>query len=292
MDPCTHKGCGAPFAPLTDPPGPGRRRGAGVRVPRKHRSRAQTPERPRRRVLPPAAKSGTSARTQVAARRDAVRAARARRREPARHRADAAGAPSGGVRHATRRRASAWRSTSTGRSRRPHTCRPTSGSRARRASRSGPGRRARRWTSSGRSRCTWSPRPPRPTPTGTRSSPTSPPTAASRSSPRARCAPRTARSIAARARPGRPYHTHIDPQPIEPGRFYDYDVEIWPTAYRLAAGHRLQLRLTSTTCPPTSRRHIRVDRDHPDQLEVEPFGPTSNTVRLGGSYLTLPVADR
>ena len=41
----------------------------------------------------------------------------------------------------------------------------------------------------------------RPTPTGTRSSPTSRPTAASRSSPRARCARRTARSTARRARP-------------------------------------------------------------------------------------------
>lgn len=49
--------------------------------------------------------------------------------------------------------------------------------------------------------------------------------------------------------PARPYHTHTDPQPIEPNRFYDYDVEIWPTAYELAKGHRLQLRLTSTDLP-------------------------------------------
>src|SRR3954451_13091780 len=34
----------------------------------------------------------------------------------------------------------------------------------------------------------------------------------------------------ARSRPGRPYHTHTRPQPIEPGRIYSYDVEIWPTA--------------------------------------------------------------
>ena len=39
---------------------------------------------------------------------------------------------------------------------------------------------------------------------------------------------------------GRPYHPHTDPQPIEPDRFYKYDIEIWPTAYELAPGHRLQ----------------------------------------------------
>ena len=53
----------------------------------------------------------------------------------------------------------------------------------------------------------------------------------------------------AKSRPARPYHPHTDPKPIEPGRFYDYDIEIWPTAYELAAGHRLQLRLTSTDLP-------------------------------------------
>jgi putative CocE/NonD family hydrolase len=91
-----------------------------------------------------------------------------------------------------------------------------------------------------------------------------------------------------RSLPGRPYHTHTDPTPIEPGRFYPYEVEIWPTAYRLAPGHRLQLRVTSSDLPTHFPGHIRVDRDHPEQLEVEPFGPTANTVRLGGSYLTLP----
>lgn len=40
----------------------------------------------------------------------------------------------------------------------------------------------------------------------------------------------------AQSTPERPYHTHTDPQPIEPNRFYEYDIEIWPTAYRLAPG--------------------------------------------------------
>ncbi len=92
-----------------------------------------------------------------------------------------------------------------------------------------------------------------------------------------------------RSLPGRPYHTHTDPTPIEPGRSYAYDVEIWPTAYRLAPGHRLQLRITSSDLPTHFPGHVRVDRDDPSRLQVEPFGPTTNTVRLGESYLALPV---
>ena len=93
-----------------------------------------------------------------------------------------------------------------------------------------------------------------------------------------------------RSLPGRPYHTHTGPTPIEPGAFYPYDVEIWPTAYRLAPGHRLQLRITSSDLPTHFPGHVTVDRDDPSRIVVEPFGPTTNTVRLGESYLTLPTA--
>ena len=93
----------------------------------------------------------------------------------------------------------------------------------------------------------------------------------------------------ARSSAARPYHTHVDPQPIEPNRFYEYDVEIWPTAYRLAAGHRLQLRLTSTDLPTHLPGSIFFSRDRPQDARIDLLPPATNTVRFDGSYLTLPV---
>jgi putative CocE/NonD family hydrolase len=94
----------------------------------------------------------------------------------------------------------------------------------------------------------------------------------------------------ARSRPARPFHPHTNPQPIVPGRYYAYDVEIWPTAYRLAAGHRLQLRLTSTDLPTHLPGAIRFDRDSPQSTQIELLPPARNTVRLGDSHLTVSVA--
>jgi putative CocE/NonD family hydrolase len=95
-----------------------------------------------------------------------------------------------------------------------------------------------------------------------------------------------------RSRPERPYHTHTDPQPIEPGRFYAYDVEIWPTAYELAAGHRLQLRLTSSDLPTHLPGNAVIDIAHPETARVDLHPPTTNTVRHRGSYLLIPQACR
>jgi putative CocE/NonD family hydrolase len=94
----------------------------------------------------------------------------------------------------------------------------------------------------------------------------------------------------AKSIPGRPYHPHTDPRPIEPGRFYRYDVELWPTAYELQPGHRLQLRLTSTDLPTHLPGSVRLDRDHPEDVRIELHQPATNTVHLGESRLTLPVA--
>jgi putative CocE/NonD family hydrolase len=91
-----------------------------------------------------------------------------------------------------------------------------------------------------------------------------------------------------KSRPERPYHTHTDPQPIEPGKFYDYAIEIWPTAYELAAGHKLQLRLTSSDLPTHLPGSIFVDRDHPEATRIDLQTPAQNTVRLGSSYLLVP----
>ena len=88
----------------------------------------------------------------------------------------------------------------------------------------------------------------------------------------------------------RPYHTHTDPQPIEPGRFYEYDIEIWPTAYELAPGHRLQVRLTSTDLPTHLPGSIAFDRNDPAATQINLNSPATNTVKLDESYLLLPVS--
>ena len=44
------------------------------------------------------------------------------------------------------------------------------------------------------------------------------------------------------AQPGL-YHSHVDPVLLTPGEPYELAIEVWPTAYRLAAGHRLGVLL-------------------------------------------------
>jgi predicted acyl esterase len=41
--------------------------------------------------------------------------------------------------------------------------------------------------------------------------------------------------------PYRPYHTHDEPQPLQPRRVYELDVEIWPTSIVVPPGHRVGL---------------------------------------------------
>ena len=42
-----------------------------------------------------------------------------------------------------------------------------------------------------------------------------------------------------------PYHTHVAPQPLEPGAVYRFDISIEPMAYRFAAGHRIRLEIVN-----------------------------------------------
>jgi predicted acyl esterase len=94
----------------------------------------------------------------------------------------------------------------------------------------------------------------------------------------------------AKSTPVRPYHPHTNPQPIAPDRFYEYDIEIEPTAYRLAAGHRLQLRVTSTDIPTHLPGSIAFDRTRPEDVRINLHTPATNTIRLQDSYLSLPAA--
>lgn len=41
----------------------------------------------------------------------------------------------------------------------------------------------------------------------------------------------------------RPFYTHTNPQPIEPGKIYTYEIEVLPAAHCFKAGHRIRLDL-------------------------------------------------
>jgi hypothetical protein len=93
-----------------------------------------------------------------------------------------------------------------------------------------------------------------------------------------------------RSTPDRPWHTNTDPSPIEPGRVLDYDLAIWPTAYELENGHRLQLRVTSYDFPTHLPGTVRAGPDNPGATSFQPLAPATNTISEGGgdpSYLRI-----
>ena len=48
-----------------------------------------------------------------------------------------------------------------------------------------------------------------------------------------------------RSTPHRPHYTHANPQPIEPGRIYKYEIEVMPFSNLFKKGHRLRLEITN-----------------------------------------------
>jgi putative CocE/NonD family hydrolase len=55
----------------------------------------------------------------------------------------------------------------------------------------------------------------------------------------------------ARSTETRPFYTHTNPQPIEPGKIYQYDIEVLPISYRFKKGHRIRLELANGDSPST-----------------------------------------
>jgi putative CocE/NonD family hydrolase len=100
--------------------------------------------------------------------------------------------------------------------------------------------------------------------------------------------------LEARSTKGAPLHRDGHPTPIRPGRFYSYDIAVWPTAYRLAPGHRLQLRLTTMDVPTHAPAAIKLAQNGlgGTRVDVTPLLPATNTIREGGAHPTwvlLPV---
>ena len=55
----------------------------------------------------------------------------------------------------------------------------------------------------------------------------------------------------ARSAPHRPIYTHADPQPIEPGRIYRFEVEVMPFSNLFRKGHRIRLEIVNGDSPLT-----------------------------------------
>ena len=77
---------------------------------------------------------------------------------------------------------------------------------------------------------------------------------------------------------GRPFHPHRDPRPIEPGKVYRFDIEVWPIAHVFMTGHRIRLHLTNGDSSVTDGNYshfygikfgsdtILHDADHPSHV--------------------------
>ena len=48
-----------------------------------------------------------------------------------------------------------------------------------------------------------------------------------------------------------PYHTHADPQPLNPGEIYQFEISLEPQAYLFKAGHRIRLEIANGDSPVT-----------------------------------------
>jgi predicted acyl esterase len=80
---------------------------------------------------------------------------------------------------------------------------------------------------------------------------------------------------------------------MTPGQTYAFDIAIIPTAYELAPGHALQLRLTTDDMPTRLPAWIRFDANHPERSQIQPLPPATNTVHEAGtdpSWLLVPLA--
>ena len=95
-----------------------------------------------------------------------------------------------------------------------------------------------------------------------------------------------------RSTTGSPYHLDVNPAPLTPGRRTVLDVAIIPTAYELAPGHSLQVRVTTDDMPTRLPATVQFDTAHPAQSPIVPLSPAVNTVIQGGaqgSWLLLPL---
>jgi hypothetical protein len=104
-----------------------------------------------------------------------------------------------------------------------------------------------------------------------------------------------------RSTPHRPYHAHDEAQPLEPGKLYALEIEIWPTCIVLPAGLRLALTVggadfarqtdAPTKGPPVFLGSGLFLHTDPEDRPPDTFGATTTiyTGRDAASHLLLPI---
>lgn len=60
----------------------------------------------------------------------------------------------------------------------------------------------------------------------------------------------------------RPYHSHTDPTPVEPGEIYEYRIGFQPIGHRFRAGHQLELELRSMELPGPRDEEYLLESHH------------------------------
>lgn len=104
--------------------------------------------------------------------------------------------------------------------------------------------------------------------------------------------------------PYRPYHSHDELQPLEPGKPYELDVEIWPTNVLLPKGSQIALEISGKDfeqfLPPTKpdepwamRSPIIFSHDNENDRPKDVFGGET-TIFTGGetlSHILLPIIE-
>src|SRR5262249_34592179 len=98
-----------------------------------------------------------------------------------------------------------------------------------------------------------------------------------------------------RSEPWRPYHPHLEPEPVVPDEIVEYRIELSPTANLFAAGHRIRLSIScldhalATSNPhilpghlpwhiaraETVLHRVHHDLEHPSHLLVPAIGESA-----------------
>lgn len=99
-----------------------------------------------------------------------------------------------------------------------------------------------------------------------------------------------------RSRPGQPFHTHTEVEPLTPGEDYRLEIEVWPTSIVLPRGYRLALRIDAQDFEREGAAGPRKGsgpflHTDPQDRRLDVIGG-ENTILAGGRYdshLLLPL---
>jgi uncharacterized protein len=79
-----------------------------------------------------------------------------------------------------------------------------------------------------------------------------------------------------------------NPEPIEPGKIYEYAIEIWPTSNLFEAGHRIRLEISSSNFPHYAR-NLNTGAEFGATSEVATAQQTVHHDAQYPSHVVLPI---